>query len=263
MDARQIVNVIVDRISKESGIEGVFLSGSLAGADKDEFSDVDLGIASKDNLKDYRKAYGLYEEVLKSLGHPLQVLEREWEHCQMVAALYGKSQFPPIGLEVDLVFSQLKYVTGQMPYRDYEILFDRTGKLATRLEAGPQQQSMEEIETELKQNARWYPFHVYESLRALGRRDRAGLNAHMEELRKTVFHAAAVRRRAQVRGPKRGFRHLSPDERWTVDYSYQTPGKRAIQQLSDLYVNCLNEMHAEYALQPDVEQLRRSLAELL
>ena len=102
-----------------TSVQGVYLSGSLAGAQRDVFSDIDLGIASRNSPDDFQAGLraALDDHYLYWTAAPL--IERGWEHCQMVAALYGKSQFPPVGLEVDMAFSELQHVGEQMPYANY------------------------------------------------------------------------------------------------------------------------------------------------
>jgi predicted nucleotidyltransferase len=104
---QEIVKTIVDRLEPEPYIEGAFLSGSLVNENRDRFSDVDLGIASQNNPEAAQKAYSLRHHLVNAVGQPVQFVERGWHHCQMIAVLYGKSQFPPIGIEVNLVFRQI------------------------------------------------------------------------------------------------------------------------------------------------------------
>src|SRR5437879_682287 len=110
MDIAKIVGIVSQEIAAEPSIEGAFLCVSAASIEGDAFSDIDIGIVSRDTLKDFRKAYGLREDILNAIGQPVHLMEMERDHCKSIGALYGKSQYPPIGLKIDLVFSQLKYV---------------------------------------------------------------------------------------------------------------------------------------------------------
>src|SRR5690242_13603227 len=129
MDIAKIVDIVNQEIEAEPAIEGAFLSGSAASKECDEFSDIDIVIVSRDTLKDFRKAYVLREDILRAIGQPVHLMEMEWDHCKRVGALYGKSQYPPIGLKIELIFSQLKHVAEQMPHSGYKIIFDRSGEL--------------------------------------------------------------------------------------------------------------------------------------
>lgn len=258
-----IVKAIIDRVEPEQCVEGVFLSGSLVNANKDQLSDVDLGIASRNSSEDFNEAYSLRQDLMATVGQPTHFLERGWEHCRMIAILYGKSQFPPIGLEVDIIFSQLQHVSEQMPYADYDIVFDRSGRLRQELTKQSPRKPKEEVERELKQNLSWFPFYVHDALKADERGDSASFQSILEEIRKLVFSAAAVRRGAQVYGSKRALRYLSAIERTTVEFSYQAFNKSAIQKLTDLYLPILKDLELRYQIKEDVERFQGTLHGIL
>ena len=103
MDVSAIVAMIAKQLSEEPGIEGIFLQHPIAEKDCPDSTQVDIGVVTKDTLKDLRKAYGLHADILCSPATPVQMMEREWEHCKEARALYGRSAFPPLGLCVSLV----------------------------------------------------------------------------------------------------------------------------------------------------------------
>ena len=134
MNWQVAVDAIVTELERASSVEGVFLSGSLVDRHRDAFSDVDLGVASRNGAAVFGETFALRHRLLIAAGRPVHRLERGWDHCRMVAALYGKAEYPPIGLEIDIVFSQLRHVAEQMPYAAYRVLFDRRAKLRSALD---------------------------------------------------------------------------------------------------------------------------------
>ena len=193
MKFHEIISTLVQELECASCIEGIFLSGSLVNEHKDQYSDIDLGIGTSNTPGAFDEAYALRHHLLNTVGQPIQTLERGWQHCQMVAALYGKSHFPPIGLEIDLIFSQLNHVPEQMPYADYRILFDRTGKLKKVLDEMGRRMPRGELEQELRHHLSWFLFYVYDALKAHERKDSLALHALLEEMRKLIYQAAAAR----------------------------------------------------------------------
>lgn len=263
IDHRKIVESIVKTIESEESVQGVFLSGSLIDENKDQFSDIDLGIASINSHEALEQSYSLRHAIMDTVGKPVNFLERGWEHCKMVAVLYGKSQFPPIGLEVDVIFSQLQHVSEQMPYADYEVVFDRSGALKQALEKLNRRKPKEEVQREIRQHLTWCPFYVHDAIKAHERGDSPLFQTLLDEIRKLVFFAAAASRDGQVLGTKRGLKFLSAFERLAFESSYHGFNKGAIQKLTDLYVAKLKELEVRYQLGPDVEQFQRTLKELL
>jgi len=258
-----VVRAIAERLAAEVSIEGAYLAGSLVNEFADVFSDIDLGIASLDSAVALEQAYGLRHELLAMAGERLTYIERGWEHCQMIAALFGKSEFPPAGLEIDLVFSQLQHVTEQMPYTAYRVLFDRRGALAEALRKMGKVRPRQEIEEELGSRFRSYLFALHDAVKACERGDVFQLQTQLEVLRGHVFYAAALRRGAEVYGPKRAYRFLSPDEQQVVQESYTVPVRETIERLSQLFLNCLGELQPSPQAQGELERFRGSLRELL
>ena len=121
MNLQEALTAILTRLDMIPSVEGAFLSGSLVNEFQDKYSDIDLGIATKNSVKAFNNAFTLRQELLAAVGQPTHSLDRGWGHCKMIAALFNKSQFPPIGLEIDIIFSQLRYVSEQMPFSDYRI----------------------------------------------------------------------------------------------------------------------------------------------
>ena len=110
--------------------------------------------------------FSLRHDLISMAGNPIHYLERDWEHCKMIAALFGKSQFPTIGLEIDIIFSQLQYVSEQMPYTEYRIVFDRNGKLQSTLTETSQSKQSKETEIEILQHLKWFPFYAHDAIKA-------------------------------------------------------------------------------------------------
>ena len=262
MDTAAVVSMVVKQIGSEAGIEGAFLAGSAAGKSRDEYSDVDICIATADTLKDLRKAYGLREDIFNAVGQPLSLMELELEHAKLTGAVYGKSLFPPVGLRVDLVFCQLKYAAEQMPHSEYQLLFDRSGLLKTALAKRAARKPKDEIEQELRQRLAEFSFYLHGAACAFGRNDRASIHTQAEQLRVAIYGAAAVRAGSYAHGAKRGLAHLTPDEKWVLEHSYHPVTRRTIRQLIDLYVACLTDIQAEYGLEDALARFEQSLPEL-
>jgi hypothetical protein len=260
MRAEAIIKDIVKKLEAEASVAGAFVAGSLVAERPDECSDVAIGIVTRDNVKDFRKAYGLHNDLLSVAGQPLQVIELEQEHCKSATALYGRTLFPPYGLQVRLVYSQLKHVAEQMPYQDTEVIFDRSGEFSESLAQLPTRKTKEEIREELRQSVASYAFHLHDMLKAFGCKDRAGIQAIVEQMRQTIYFAAAVR---AGRYTAAGLTHLSPGEKWIVENTCQAVTRKSIQKLTDLYVTCLSAIQSEYQIEQDVEQLKQSIPELL
>ena len=263
IDHRKIVETIVKTVESEESVQGVFLSGSLVDENKDQFSDIDLGIASINNQEAFEKSYSLRNAIMDAVGRPMNFLERGWEHCKMVAVLYGKSQFPPIGLEVDVIFSQLQHVSEQMPYADCEVVFDRSGTLKQALEKLSRRKPKEEVQKEIRRQLTWCPFYVHDAIKAHERGDSPLFQTLLDEIRKLVFFAAAASRDEQAYGSKRGLKYLSAFERLAFESSYHGFNKGTVQKLTDLYIAKLKELEVRYHVASDVEQLERTLSELL
>src|SRR3972149_1207242 len=148
-------------------------------------------------------------------GAAVRVLERGWGHCRMVALLYGKSLFPPIGLQVDVVFSQIKHVGEQMPYTPHRVVLDRRGRLRRALGTLRRGQPPDEVRQELEQRMHWFAFFVHDALKAYGRRDLFNFQSLVEGMRQAVFHAVGARARPSSDGGEGGFRAMTASE-WGV-----------------------------------------------
>ncbi|HEY9075052.1 MAG TPA: hypothetical protein VIO61_00820 [Anaerolineaceae bacterium] len=263
MNYPAILSNIVTILQATGSAVGAYLSGSLVNEHQDDFSDIDLGIVSQNNAKAFKEVFSLRERLIQAAGHPIHFLEREWDHCRMIAALYSKSQFSPIGLEIDMIFSQLQYVSEQMPYASYQVIFDRNGELQAALNRMSQLKPAREIENELAQHLRWFPFYVHDALKADKRNDVFQLQALLEEIRKLIFFGAAVRQGEQVFGAKRAYRYLSPIEYQIVEDSYHHSDEKTIGQLVKLYLANLDEIGRRYQIAEDVGRVRIMIRELL
>ena len=263
MDVTAIVAIVVKQLKEEPGIEGAFLHHPILDKDCQDATNIDIGIVSKDTLKDFRKAYGLYEDILCNLGSPIQIMEREREHCKEARALYGRSAFPPLGLCVRLVFCQLKYVAEQDVSAGYQLLFDRTGEVKEQLTQALPEQPAERTARELQQQLSAYPFHLHNVARALARKDRAGAQSATELMRQAVYFAAAVRSGQHTHCAERGWHTLAPGEKWVLENSFQAITLKSIERLTNLYIACLSALPAEYHLDEGVAQLKHALPELI
>lgn len=263
MNWQEALTAIITRLETISNVEGAFLSGSLVNEYRDDFSDIDLGIATKNSTKAFDGTFVLRHELIAVVGQPIHYLERGWGHCKMIAALFGKSQFPPIGLEIDIIFSQLQYVSEQMPYSEYRIVFDRNGKLQSALAKISQPKPSQEIEKEIMQHLKWFPFYAHDALKACRRSDGFQVQSLLEEMRKLIFFAAATRQGEQVYGAKRAYRYLSTTERQILEESYHRSDEDMITQLTQLYLECVTELQSNYRIADNVENFQAALRELL
>lgn len=246
MNYQKILDVLTNRLETFPSVEGVFLSGSLANQYQDEFSDIDLGVATKNSAKAFSEIYSLRHQLITVVGQPTHFLERGWGHCKMIATLYGMSQFPSIGFEIDIIFSQLRHVSEQMPYSEYKIVFDRNGKLQPMLARISQPKPSQEIEEGIAQHLKWFPFYIHDARKACRRNDGFQVQSLLEEIRGMIFFAAATRQGEQVFGSKRAYRYLSTAERQTLEESYHRSDENAVAQLARLYLECITELQLNY-----------------
>ena len=257
------VNAIVAELERASSVEGVFLSGSLVDRHRDAFSDVDLGVASRNGAAAFGETFALRHRLLIAAGGPVHRLERGWDHCRMVAALYGKAEYPPIGLEIDIVFSQLRHVAEQMPYAAYRVLFDRRGKLRSALDGLGTARPQTEIEADVVRDLTWFAFQVHDAVKACRRGDGFQVQSMLEAMRTMVFFAAATRRGERVFGAKRAHRYLSVAERAVLEASYLRSDEGVVARLARLYLGIVTELEPAYRIAHEVEALRAALPELV
>ena len=259
---REVVARVVRQIEGELSIEGAFLGGSLVTENWDEFSDIDLGIATRNTPRDLQTAFALRHEIATSVGRPIHSLEKEWGHSKMVALLYGKVEFPPIGFELDVFFSQLRYVCELMPGASFGVVFDRHGKLKPELDKLGQALQLSEIECELRQQAMTFPFDTNHAVKAHARGDLFNFQFVAERMRGAIFSAAAARQGALIRGSKRTFRYLTPAETQVIQRSYHEFSWQTIHELAELYLLLLAQVQQEYGIEAEVEHLRAALPEI-
>lgn len=263
VNLQKALTSIIARLETVSSIEGAFLSGSLINRDQDDFSDIDMGIATKNSIKAFNDTFALRHDLVSTAGNPIHYLERGWEHCKMIAALFSKSQFPTIGLEIDIIFSQLQYVSEQMPYAEYRIVFDRKGKLQSTLAKTSQSKPSKEIEIEILQHLKWFPFYVHDAIKACKRKDEFQVQSQLEEMRKLIFFAAATRQGKQVFGSKRAFHCLSTIEQQVIKQSYRRSDENTVAQLTQLYIELTNELQSKYRIRKNLENAKAAFHELL
>ena len=106
-----------------------------------------------------------------------------------------------------------------------------------------------------------FPFHLHAALKAQLRGDAFDLQSQLEEMRKLLYQAAAVREKALLHGSKRASRYLSPVEQHIVDQSLSHPNRTSIQRLAEAYSHCLNAVRAHY--QMDLEHFHAAVRAVL
>ena len=160
MAGNPVTDSVLKVLENSEDIEGVFVFGSMANQHRDAFSDVRLGIVAKNTADAFAKLTKSSESLLNAVGKPIQVEAHDQNKIQDLSALYGKDTFPPIGLEVQLVYGQLRYLQEMLPYTDYEILIDTGGKLAPALEKLRRTRPAEATERALNAQVSTYAFTV-------------------------------------------------------------------------------------------------------
>lgn len=262
MDWHLVVERIVQEAQGEPSIEGVFLGGSLVTDTWDEFSDIDLGIATANTVQDLDRAYTLRERFAAVVGRPLHVLEKQWEHSRLTSLLFGKSQFPPAGLELDVFFGRLQYLSELMPGARFGVVFDRSGRLGAALEELDRTRREAEVKRDLAEQLVTFPFDVNHAVKAQARGDLFNYQFVMERMRAAVFSAAASRQGAVVRGSKRASRYLSEPEQQVILRSYCEFSHAAIDEVVEFYLSLLSQSQEEYGIEDEVRHLSQALAEL-
>lgn len=255
------LHAIVMMLRGEPAVEGAFLGGSLANEDKDEFSDIDLGVVSCCEEAALDAAWVLREQIIKLIGAPAHIAERTWDHCRMAAVLYPKTQFAPIGLELDLIFSDVQHVGEQMPYNEYQIIYDRAGELNAALDRQTKYFTRTVIERMLAHHLNTFPFYLHDALKAQLRGDGFDVQTQLEAMRKLLYQAAAVREKALLHGSKRAGRYLSPAEQRIVEQTLVHPNRESIKRLTEAYAHCLSAVRAHYHM--DLEHFHAAVRAVL
>jgi hypothetical protein len=263
MENSPTIQAVVKWLESSDDIEGAFVFGSLVNQNRDAFSDVEIGIVSKNTATAFNNLYGQRETLLNAIGKPAEVVDSVRDHIKIVSALYSRDQFPPIGLEVTLIFGQLRYVQEMLPYTDYQILVDKNDKLAPVLEKLRGTRPAEETERALKEQVRWYPFRVQDALKAYEREEDFDLQAVLEDLRGRIFFAAAARWGGQIEGAKRAERYLSAEEHQLIAESYQAPTRDTMRRMNDLYVRYLDDLKANFGIGDGGAALQETLKAIL
>jgi hypothetical protein len=150
-----------------------------------------------------------------------------------------------------------------MPYSEYRIVIDRTGKLQPMLTKVSQSKPSQEIENEIVQHLKWFPFYAHDALKACKRGDAFQVQSLLEEMRKLIFFAAATSQGGQVYGSKRAYRYLSSIERQIVDDSYHHSDENMVARLTQLYLECVTVLQSNDRIIDNVENTRIALQELL
>ena len=263
MDGNPVILAVTKALEASEDIEGAFVFGAMANQHRDAFSDVQLGIVAKNTAEAFANLTKASESLLSAVGKPVQVIREVQKHTEIVSALYGKETFPPIGLEVKLVLGQMRYLQEMLPYTDYEILVDKSSKLAPALEKLRRTRPTEATERALKEQVGTYAFAVQDALKAYEREADFDLQAVLEDLRERIFYAAAARFGGEVEGAKRAARFLSAEEHALIAESYQAPTLDTIKRMNELYACYLDELKANFAIGDGADGLRETLKALL
>jgi hypothetical protein len=263
MDVTTVANIVASKLKEEPAIQGAFLHHSVAGDDCPDSTYIHISIVSKDTLKDLRKAYGMYEDLLQAIGQLVYITTYEQGHSKGVRALFGRTAYPPVGLNVHLSFCQLKHVTEQDVCASCQLLFDHTGAVKEQLMQVPGETPAERLSRELAQQLQNYPFHLHDATQALAQKDRAGAQSAAEQMRQAVYFAAAVRAGQQTHCAERGWQTLAPGEKWVLENTFQAVTLKNLERLTTLYLACLSSLQTEYNLGQDVERFKQALPELI
>jgi len=180
----------------------------------------------------------------------------------MTSLLYGKTQFPPIGLELDIFFGRLQYVSELMPGARFGIVLDRSGKLSRELEGLDWVRRREEVRRDMAAQLITFPFDLNHAVKAHARGDVFNYQFVMERMRAAIFSAAASRQGAVVRGSKRASLYLSDPEQQVILRSYCEFSRQAINELVHFYLSLLDQARSEYDIAGEVEHLQAAVAEL-
>ncbi|MEO8610919.1 MAG: nucleotidyltransferase domain-containing protein [Chloroflexota bacterium] len=263
MEGNPVLQAIVKALEASEDIEGAFIFGSIATQHRDAFSDVEIGIVAKNTAEAFANLTKASESLLSAIGKPVQVIHEVQKRTESAAALYGKDQFPPIGLEVKVIYGQLRYLQEMLPYTDTEILVDKGGKLAPALEKLRRTRPADETAKALKAQIATYAFVVQDALKAYEREADFDLQAVLEDLRERIFYAAAARFGGQVDGAKRASKFLSAEEHQLIAESYQAPTLDTIKRLNELYACYLDELKTNFAIGDGADGLRETLKALV
>lgn len=263
MEGNAVTAAVVKALEANEDVEGAFVFGARANTHRDAFSDVEIGIVAKNTAAALNNLTGASETLLSAVGKPVQIVRTVEKHTESASALYGKDTFPPVGLEVRLVFGQMRYLQEMLPYTDTEILLDKSGKLAPALDKLRHTRPTEETERAIKAQVSTYAFAVQDALKAYEREADFDLQAMLEDLRERLFFAAAARFGGQVEGAKRASRFLSAEEHALVAESYQAPTLDTIRKLNELYACYLDELKANFEIGDGADGLRETLKALL
>jgi hypothetical protein len=263
MEGNPVIEKLTVLLEADENVEGAFVYGSLVNDHRDAYSDIEFGVLVKNTAAALNTAYDAHPTLLSAVGKPTSILESSRDHVRVVSALYGKDAFPPVGVEVKLTFGQLRYAQEMLPYADYAILTDKSGKVAAALEKLRRTRPPEATERMLNQQVQSYAFAVQDALKAYQREADFDLQAVLEDLRERIFFAAAARFGGQIEGAKRAQRYLSVDEHQLFAESYQAPTLDTIRRMNELYAGYLDELQTNFKIGDGGEPLRTTLQTLL
>jgi hypothetical protein len=238
IDLDRLLARILQMVRCTAGLEGALFHGSLATDARDDYSDVDLVIVSGDSDRIAPATRGFVRSIVEWLGPPLAQHERRWEQFYMVEMLYDKRRFPPIGLSIDLTFSTLRYLPRLMRGAARSVAYDRRGQVKSRLRGVPDRPRIRRALPSPKNEPMvLFPFYLYEANKAWVRSDLANWHGMLEELRRIVFHVAALREGVEAPGrTKRALRLLAPRSRKQIVESYGSPRRNALREITAAYL---------------------------
>ena len=73
----EALHMIVMMLRNEPAVEGAFLGGSLANEDKDEYADIDLGIAAGGSDDALNAAWALRDRIVRLVGTPAHLAKTQ------------------------------------------------------------------------------------------------------------------------------------------------------------------------------------------
>ncbi|MFX1538816.1 MAG: hypothetical protein ACFFDI_31900, partial [Promethearchaeota archaeon] len=243
-----------------SKVNGIFLSGSLANKNQDAYSDIDIGVTTKNSLKDFEKVYASRHQIVRTVKGFSHSLDRGWGNCKMIAALYNSTEYPPIGLEIDIIFSEIHHVKEQMPYAKYKVLFDASGELEELLSNIPQIRPKSDIRSELKQYFSSLPFYVYDAIKAHHRNDMFLCQNLLEEIRKMIYFVIALSNNRYVYGAKRAMQSMTQKEIQIIKDSYKSNELKVLHSLLNLFLKHLKKIRLKFEVENEARTLFKVLS---
>lgn len=226
LDIEAITNKVKEWLIRQPEIIGIYVAGSFAEGEFDEYADLDIGVVTEDNEAAFEKIWEKRHKALTSIGEPFWHEEVIEPNTKTVMAFFDKTLCPPIGLEVDLCISQLQYVNEQRPFAVYKIIYDPKKLLKNQLKRGSSEEFIKTKVQKLEKKISHYPNFVYDAVKALERGDLFMYQTMLQELRFMIFLCVIIEGNLILFEPKR-----------VIDYM----DEKEVQMILDTYKNFNNE----------------------